>query len=258
MKLSEVLTVCSCVLMSTSCSVKEDRTVCPCQLFLDMSEVDTSIVRSAELVVSASDGFQIKDTLEIDDFMDGYVVDVPRETVGVGVYFGAGDCVDEVGRLGIDYGNECPQVYMHSSIIRAEGEKMVEKVLMRKNHCIMTIQVETEKDFPFRLEVKGSVDGYDLGGAPSVGDFRYAMYVDEKGTCSLTLPRQRDSSLILEVHDEDGALKSFALGEYVAASGYDWQQDDLKDITVSLDYALTHVVIAVAGWSNEYVFEVVI
>lgn len=258
MRLSGVLAVCACLLLFSSCSVKEDREVCPCRMVIDMSEVDTSVVRYAELLVSASDGFVVRDTLSAEDFGKDYVIPVPRDEVGVGVYFGADDCVDDRGYLGIAYGDECPLVYMHSSLVRAEGEMMREIIRMRKNHCIMTIQVQTEKDFPFRLEAKGNVDGYEPGGRPSEGDFLYAMHADEDGVCRLILPRQTDASLVLEVYDDTHVLKTFALGEYVAASGYDWLEENLRDITVSLDYSMTRVGISVAGWREEYVFDVVI
>lgn len=258
MRLSEVSALAGCMLLALSCSVKEDRNVCPCNLVIDMSDVDTSVVKSAELVVGSSDGFIARDTLRAGDFETGYVVPVPREDLSVGVYFGAEDCVDDSGRLGIDYGSECPEVYMHSSQIRAEGEQIVEKVLMRKNHCIMTIHVEVEEVFPFRLEAKGNIDGYKPGGMPSEGDFLYAMHADQEGVCQLTLPRQTDESLVLEVHDDTGHLKTFALGEYVAASGYDWKEDDLRDITVSIDYSLSRVTISVVGWREEHIFNVII
>lgn len=258
MKLSEVLASWGCVLLVLSCSIKEERDVCPCRLMLDMVDVDTSVVRYAELVVTTSGRTLKRDTLEVNDIVNGYNVDVPRGEVGIGVYFEAGGCVDDEGHLGIEYGDECPQVYMHSSLIKAEGEMVTEHVLIKKNHCIMTIQVETEKDFPFRLEAKGHIDGYGLGGIPSVGEFLYAMYTDDSGKCQISLPRQTDASLVLEVHDDSGVLKSFALGEYVAASGYDWTEENLRDITVSLDYSLTRVQISVAGWREEFVFDVIV
>ena len=244
------------VMLVVSCSVKEDRKMCPCRLVLDMAEVDTSVVKYAEIVVTAADGYGFRDTLRVEDFEKGYVAKVPCGDVGVGVYCGASGNVDDQGNLLIAYGDECPQVYMHSSHLVAQGETCVESVAMRKNHCIMTIQVQSEKEFPFRLEARGGVDGYEPGGKPSDGDFMYAMGTDENGSCRLVLPRQKDNSLVLEVHDDSQTLKSFALGEYVAASGYDWDEDDLKDISVSLDYALTKVVIAVADWEEEYVFDI--
>ena len=257
MKLLEVMWLTCLVMLVVSCSVKEDREDCPCRLVLDMAEVDTSVVKYAEIVVTASDGYGLRDTLSVEDFKKGYVVDVPRGDVGVGVYCGACDNVDNQGNLLIAYGDECPQVYMHASNIVAQGERGVESVAMRKKHCILTIQVQEEKGFPFRLEAKGWVDGYESGGMPSVGNFMYAMYTDNAGACQLVLPRQTDNSLVLEVHDDTGMLRSFAWGEYVAASGYDWSEADLKDITVSLDYALTRVVIVVEAWAEEYVFNVI-
>ena len=258
MKLSEVVTLTGLVMLCLACSVKEDRENCPCRLMLEMNGVDTSVVTYAEVVVTASGGYSLRDTLDVGDFDKAYVVDVPRGDVGVGVYYGAAGSVDDMGCVKIDYGDECPPVYMQSSNVMAEGESVLEYVSMRKNHCIMTIHVKTEKEFPFRLEVKGCVDGYESGGKPSVGDFMYAMSVHDDGSCRLVLPRQNDDSLLLEVHDGTRSLKSFALGEYVVASGYDWNDDDLKDISISLDYALTKVVIAVEDWEYEHVFDVVI
>ena len=258
MKLSEAIMLTAVVMSVMSCSVKEDRRDCPCRLVLDMGEVDTSVVKYAELVLTASDGFCRRDTLVAEDFNAGHMVEVPSGHVAVGVYYGALGCVDDKGRMGIDYGNECPYVYMHSSLVLAEGEVIEEKVRMRKNHCVVTLQVQSDAYFPFRMEAKGRVDGYDREGMPSEGDFMYAMYADDDGVCQFALPRQTDPSLVLEVYDDTDIVRSFALGEYVEASGYDWDEEDLKDMTVSLDYALTRVVISVADWEEEYVFDVVI
>jgi hypothetical protein len=258
MRHPEVMTFLCSALVLFSCSVKEDRDICPCRIVLDMTEVDTSVINYAELVISTSDKFLMRETFSAADLGDEYTVLVPSGDVAVGLYCGADDCVDDAGGLDIAYGDECPQVYMHSSFVKAEGEVVVEKVLMRKNHCIMTIQVETGKGFPFRLDARGNVDGYEPGGIPSEGSFMYEMHADADGVCSLILPRQTDDSLVLEVQDDTGVLKTFALGEYVAASGYDWNEADLRDITVCLDYSLTRVVVSVAGWNEEYVFDVAI
>ncbi len=258
MRLSGILTLSLIVLLCASCSVKEDRDVCPCRLVLDMNDVDTSVVKYAELVVRTSEGFHFTDTLSVEDFVEGYALEVPREVIGVGLYCGASGYVDQSGGLGIEYGDECPPVYMYSSVFEAEGETVVREVSMNKNHCIMTIHVESEKTFPFKLEAKGCVDGYELGGMPSVGEFMYAMYVNESGECRMILPRQKDDSLVLEVNDGTDVLKSFALGEYLAASGYDWSADDLMDVTVTLDYSLTRLKISVEGWWKEYIFSVII
>ena len=95
MKLLEVMWLTCLVMLVVSCSVKEDRDECPCCLVLDMAQVDTSVVKYAEIVVTASDGYGLRDTLSVEDFENGYVVDVPRGDVGVGIYCGASDNVDD-------------------------------------------------------------------------------------------------------------------------------------------------------------------
>lgn len=258
MKLLEVLLHLVSLMLCLSCSVKEDRDACPCRLVLDMNGVDTSVVRHAELVVSTSDGFSYRDTLGIDDFARDYIVDIPRGIVGVGAYFGADGCVAENGRLEIEYGQECPPVYMYSSLVEAYGEKVEEAVVLKKNHCLMTIHVQAEEGFPFRLSVRGTVNGYEPGGRPSEGEFMYSAGVDFDSVCQVAVPRQIDNSLRLEVSDGSDILKSFALGEYMHASGYDWHEPDLKDVMLNLDYSRTRISISVAGWNEEHVFDVII
>ena len=258
MKSSEVLLYLVSLMLCLSCSVKEDRDACPCRLMLDMNEIDTSVIRQAELVVSTSDGFSYRDTLGAEEFAGTYMVEIPRGVAGVGAYFGADGYVSEDGRLEIEYGQACPPVYMFSSLVEAYGEKVEEKVVLKKNHCLMTIHVQGDEDFPFRLAVRGAVDGYEPGGRPSVGEFMYSVGVDFDNATYVVVPRQIDNSLRLEVSDGSGILKSFALGEYMHASGYDWYEADLKDVMLNLDYSRTRIVISVSGWNEEHVFDVII
>ena len=74
----------------------------------------------------------------------------------------------------------------------------------------------------------------------------------------MKVPRQMDASLMLEVEDENGISKSFAIGEYIMASGYDWNAEDLSDITVTLDYYITGVTVLVQKWDDEFVFDLVL
>ena len=72
------------------------------------------------------------------------------------------------------------------------------------------------------------------------------------------MPRQMDNSIVLEVNDGTSVLKTFALGEYISASGYDWSAPDLGDITVGIDYTRTKLTVSVLGWDEVYEFDVVI
>ena len=94
---------------------------CPCRLVLDFGGNDTVSVRSAELLVTASEGFHLQDTLIGSDFGDEYVVSVPRGEVNVFAWYGGDGCVGTNEGLKIPYGQDCPEVYMDFFSIIAEG-----------------------------------------------------------------------------------------------------------------------------------------
>ena len=66
----EVISAICCLFSCVACSVKEDRMACPCRLVLDFGGNDTVSVRSAELLVTASEGIHLQDTQIGSDFGD--------------------------------------------------------------------------------------------------------------------------------------------------------------------------------------------
>lgn len=249
------LAVLSAVL--NGCSVKEDRMHCPCRLMLDFREVDTSVVRSASVVMTASDGFRFADELYHEDFQNGYIVDIPKTSLNLGVWSGVDMIVPGKGVV-IPYGEDCPPVYFHTSFVNAEGESVREMVVMRRNHCVMTVRFDWNNADIRDVVLYGNVDGYEYDGSPSSGDFKYLLEPDVRGECSAVLPRQTDASLALDVNDGTGVVKRFALGQYIEDSGYDWTDPDLKDISIEIDIAVLKISLTIQGWDKEHTFDVVI
>ena len=87
--------------------------------------------------------------------------------------------------------------------------------------------------------------------------FEYVPVVRD-GVGFVVLPRQIDSSLMLEVDDGTDILKRFALGEYMTAGGYDWAAADLSDVTVNVNWTVTEAIIRLEGWDWVYEYEIVI
>lgn len=245
-----------CLLSCLSCSIKENRTACPCRLLLDFSGNDTVYVRSAELMISASEGFHLADTLNCGDFGQEYMVSVPQGGLNVLAWYGGEGCVGRNEGLKIPYGEDCPEVYMDFFNLDVEGESVHKEVRMRKNHCVATIYVRTEDAFPYSLVVKGEVDGYDPNGTPSFGHFMCELELSESMSGCITLPRQRDESLCLEVCSEDTVLKVFTLGRYISATGYDWTAEHLEDLTLTLDYTHNVIGITIGEWDKEHHFDI--
>lgn len=238
------------------CTVKEDRETCPCRLILDFGNIDTSLCRSLNLLATMQGEIIFSDRIETMDLADEYIVEVPRGTLRINVWAGDGDRVDHEHGVVIPYGCECPPLYMHSFIADASGELCRESIRLRKNHCRLTVMVEGMDAVPYSLTFKGNVDGYRLDGQPSSGDFSCVAYPERTGNSRALLPRQTDSSLLLEVDDGTSVVKTFAIGEHIAASGYDWTSEDLEDITITLDYHVTYIKVTIQEWDEEYVYDI--
>lgn len=238
------------------CSVKERRDECPCRLLLDFSEVDASVIWSADLLVMTQGGVVYAEEVGI-PVPDGPIqVDVPRTDLSVNAYAGhAVDAVPGVGMM-IPYGEQAPELYIHSSVVDTRKEMSVEKIVMRKEHCVVSVEVSDREDFPFTLEVAGNVCGYDVNGLPVQGKFMCGVDGNPVDGFRVVVPRQLDSSLELIVRDGTEVAKTFVLGEYLESSGYDWTKENLEDVTVWLDYSLTYVVLAVQGWDEEFTYKV--
>lgn len=245
-------------LIFACCTIKEDRADCPCRLFLDMSEVDKDVVEYAAVSLTGSDGFVFNDMIDNEFFSKGYFVDVPRGSLEAWVSYGAGEFGVGPEGIVVQPGEEFPEIYMYHSHIDASGDSVRDKVVMNKNYCNITVCIYAGDEFPFRLVMRGNVNGYCADGSLSEGDFSYEMELGDDGSGDVSVPRQSDDSLRLEVSDETGVLRVFALGEYIAASGYDWKARNLRDLTVSLDYSLTCVTVILEGWDNEYHYSVII
>lgn len=238
--------------------VKERRGLCPCLLRLDLSRLDTALMHYARVNIVGPEGFVYDGLLDAEFFDDEMVIRVPQGDCMLCVYSGEQGLAAPERGLYIPYGRDCPPVYMCASYIDTECEQYRKVVLLRKNYCQLSVCVEDAEHFPFGLAVRGDVVGYGSDGRPVAGDFYCGVDNVAEAELTMSVPRQVDDSMILEVNDGTDVLKTFALGEYIHASGYDWNAADLEDITVGIDYTRTKLTVSVLGWDEVYEFDVVI
>lgn len=241
-----------------SCSVKEDRNHCPCRLCLDFSGVDTVAVPQVRLYLTTEDAFVENASYRTSTVFPEFVVSVPRTDVYVNVYGSDEGLLQPDKGLVIPYGQDCPRLFSFSSKVDARNEVSRVRVGLHKNHCVMTVVIRKNNELDYGLCIKGNICGYRADGSPMEGRFSYIPSADESGGYSAVLPRQVDSSLMLEVDDSTGVIKEFALGEYISAGGYDWNAEDLEDVEVIIDWAQTSVLLTVQGWDWVKEYEIVI
>lgn len=266
------------------CSVKEDRDLCPCTLVLEFPREDAERLQDGVTVCMrgySDDLFSLCDTLlagqaasdgSPDTISDkwSYSYVVPKGDIDLAVAYSADGLAGELNSSGrwieIDEGRPCPSIWTCCEKVSARADRVTVPVRLHKNFCRIDIQVTDVdgEEFPFKLRVRGNVNGYGLDGKPARGAFLCDAERSETESAgsghgyAVTLPRQTDDSLTLEIVTGDGVAKSFAIGNYIAASGYDWTSADLKDICLEIDYARTVISFTIDKWTHSEQFEVVI
>lgn len=282
------------------CSVKEDRDLCPCTLVLEFPREDAERLQDGITVCMrgySDDGFSLCDTLlagraassEGLNTVSGkwlYSYVVPKGDIDLAVAYSADGLAGELNSSGIwieiEEGRPCPSIWTCCEKVSARADRVTVPVRLHKNFCRIDIQVRDVdgEEFPFKLRVRGNVNGYGLDGRPARGAFLCDAERSEtegSGTESdgddsvtasestgyghgyaVTVPRQTDDSMTLEIVTGDGVAKSFAIGNYIASSGYDWTSADLKDICLEIDYARTVISFTIDKWTHSEQFEVVI
>jgi len=240
------LRVAAGLLLLSACSVKEDRLDCPCLLTLDLTDLQ---VLPVQVLV---DGEEFRDIREVRSDT-ALTLAVPRPSVRIRAV--SGTDVESEGIL-VPYGFDCPPLYLFDTLADTSGETASVPVRLRKAYCALTIRFSGPPGWedPYAIEVTGGVNGYLPGGGLSEGPFCCRL----SGEGTLRLPRQRDASLRMDVVLQDNKVRTFALGAYIEASGYDWAAPDLEDLTLEVDVSLTRVTFRIDRWSETVPLEIVV
>ena len=273
------------MLLLSSCSVKEDRSGCPCWMTVEMPDMvghDGAQVDNDDCVVLRLRGnsdedevdysYQVTESVRVDAEVLEY--EVPRGSVGVSVI----EMPDRVGYDGIvghdgdevriPVGEQMDSLYGYFRMFYTRCESVLCDVELHKEFCTVSFTLGDEGYVsPYDLEVWGNVAGvsaWDL--MPLEGDFRFAPS-PEDGVYRVRVPRQLDASLelvMLEMPDQAGhdgeraVVDRLPLGEYIARSGYDWAAEDLADVHIALDMEKQQVMITVSDWDGVVVMDIVI
>ena len=273
------------MLLLSSCSVKEDRSGCPCWMTVEMPDMvghDGGQVDNDDCVVLRLRGnsdedevdysYQVTESVRVDAEVLEY--EVPRGSVGVSVI----EMPDRVGYDGIvghdgdevriPVGEQMDSLYGYFRMFYTRCESVLCDVELHKEFCTVSFTLGDEGYVsPYDLEVWGNVAGvsaWDL--MPLEGDFRFAPS-PEDGVYRVRVPRQLDASLelvMLEMPDQAGhdgeraVVDRLPLGEYIARSGYDWTAEDLADVHIALDMEKQQVMITVSDWDGVVVMDIVI
>ena len=253
-----------CLVLLLSCTVKEDRTECPCFLTINMGGVESAGLMeegadSLVVQVGSEEDFFVREAFHLRDNVQEYTVAVPKARTDVLVVCAAGRFVHDAGGIHIPEGNECPALYMYADSFVADAGEVRRTVSLHRNYCVLTVSMKTSFNAlarPYRITLEGNVSGYRMDGSPEEGFFS-SFSSSSGGPCHLLIPRQRDGSLRLVLDFPDsGEVRSFPVGEYILDSGYDWNAPDLEDIDVEMDFSRSSLTFTISKWKKTLSFEI--
>lgn len=239
-------------LLLCSCSVKENRSVCPCDLLVKPAQ---ALLSDGWVVVSVvQDGVVVKqEMLSREEFESGECkITVSRKPSTVTVFTGITSMNLLRGRtLDISYSKECDELFSSSDNAELHGDSFEYPVSLHKNFARLYLTVLNPVPGS-EMSINGTVAGYDLmDAAPCQGDFIWISgEKDAAQGCCIRLPRQLDNSLSLKMDFEGETIRILPLGALIAASGYSFADEDLKDITMTVDMEKSYAKVGVADWNE--------
>lgn len=220
-----------------SCSVKEDRSACPCLLAVNLSGPGPIEYRIEDSIGDVlHEGTVPRDTMVYHE--------VPRDRVRIIAVSGA-----ELGDgVRIPYGEQSPPLYLYDAWIRTDFETLRADAVLHKSYCNLRLELDGPpgNGKPVEVKVRGQVCGLSPDGRPKYGEFCCPVT-----GMSCLLPRQSPSDLLLlDIVMQDKVVRTFSLGTYIREAGYDWTDTDLKDITICLSMSVTQITLKLGDWSH--------
>lgn len=254
-------------------SVLEDRTACPSLLYFDLfnagafgmvDRVHVNAYRYPDRLSLGSDTTTVRALEGRSFFLDIREADAVR---GAGV-LGFRQCRVEDGVLWkVLPGNSFDSLFRFSFLSVVEPEEFTVPVEFVKEHSCITLQFlnagdwspDGESIFPFEVVVRSNTCGLDaLTGIPVQGDFACTAREDETGVFRLTLPRQADDQLVMELYGRpglypvEGLAHSYNLGGLLREmGGITWQEKNLPDILIGINFKTTDFQVEVIPWEQE-------
>lgn len=235
-----------------SCSVLEDREECPCRimLFSDMCGAETSLTmwRRTDVMLAVS--------ALADDSGKILESDVRR-----GLNRVCAVCDRSMGNVGeesfiVPPGCQCDSVYACTAQIDCRGDIAVDTVTMHKQFASLRIHF-ADPEFVrerYRILVLSNSCGFSIPYlTPVEGEFGYEIFMDDDAVGHCRLPRQADDMLriVLRRKEDSVAEYCFYVGKAMADAGYNWGEEDLRDMDVWLNYSNQDASVTVADWETE-------
>lgn len=237
------------LLLTSACSVREDRSGCPCRLELDLQTFSGFADR---VTVSVWEGTAAgQETVRTDSI---HVRALPKGVFEVSVWTGADAGRIDGTRLVLPPDGRPDSLRLFRTRLDCRREVCREQAEPFRQFARIRLEIETEPGtaFPYRLRVESDYCGLDLRDLrPIPGGHTFALPQLGEGHYVFDLLRHgADTRVRLSVWEEREHIAFLPLNEWLRAAGYDWEAPDLAPVRLTLDYGRSIVRIHMEGWQE--------
>ena len=247
------------LLLLGGCSVKEDRSACPCLLSVVTRHSFERTGASAGWVLTiagyADEGKEVEETLGPEEMRDTLEYDVPKGSVRLIGLLSAGTSRSAAdGFVRIPPGSQAEPLFACSDTVDTRGETACYILLPHKQFSEILLK-DAGGGIPFperEAELSGSVCGFDLHSLqPLPGSFRCRGERIPEPAIRFRIPRQASADLELTFPPASGAGSPIRLplGKMLFEAGYDPWARDLPDYVVRIETAALSPQVTVLPWS---------
>lgn len=263
-----VLLLAAGLLAASACTVREDRQPCPCYLDVDYRELLAAGLFPDEPgtvdVALFHPELSARCTHPLATCPDVEEKTVSRDTVRVVALVGnrIPDGFPVPGtQIRYEAGNQIDSLYVHTSEVDCTGEESVCVIspLKQFSTLFFTDEEDGARLRSYNLVIRGTTCGLDAADlSPLEGAYLYTVQeYDKDGRISVRIPRQAESSLMLDFYDKDNYQRLFStpLGFYLFDAGYDPEARELEDYTIKINFDRALLYLRIADWEEEYIYQ---
>ncbi len=241
------------LIMASSCSVKEDRSPCPCWLTVDGTDA-FRVSDSHSLRIWSADGELLSEELTQPAPSSVLEYTVPRGTVTVSVHSGPLAGREEEGKVFFPDNLPADTLWAHASAVDCRGEEARDTVRMRRQFAKVTLRPREgswSASGVRSMEVATSCGGLDLRTLePLSGGWGMPLDVADDTEAVFFVPRLRPEGRFALLADTGGGTEERDLQAALRQIGYDWRKADLDDIVLTIDGSLCVVEVTLEPWKG--------
>jgi len=223
-----------------SCSVKEDRSDCPCWI---------TVIADKAISLSAWYGNQ--------RILDNHGGGLEDHTVPRGIV----DLVASYGSFTVPEGEQMTELFAQLQHLNTNGETALTGIELQKQFATVYMDFKDEDDgrTGYDILIYGNYVGADIRTlAPVGGNFRCIPEEAPERGYMFRVPRQKDDSLSAVLSYNGNAVETIPVGELIRKAGFDWTSQSLGDVSILADLPAHTFTITIMEWEGPVTFEITI